>query len=218
MATDSVSDYIQNLNAGNHISCIYRSDKELLSVLVPFFTVGLERRNKCLFTIGIKTQNQIIDTFKEAGVDLSSYVQRGDFVFIKNEDLYLKDGEFNESGVFGLLKNAEADALKQGYSGLFVSGEASWLIENPSAEANFIKYEAAINDFLQNSTIKTLCLYNEIIYGEHTLIEVLRTHPVVYLYDHFVTNKYFAPEENFLPLKKDESDSGKYQKLIASLS
>jgi two-component system, LuxR family, sensor kinase FixL len=217
MHTDDVTKYIENVGIGNHITCIYRDVDELISVLASFFRLGFKAHNKCIYVFDGHTGDQIISELRKVGLDLSEHIGKEDFLFLKKEDVYFKNGTFNSIETVSLIKDVEEAALKAGYKGIWVSGNASWLKEYKAAKSDFIQHEAKMNSLLQDRKINVLCLYNEKMLDPKTLIDVLRTHPHVYLYDHFVNNKYFAVSDNFSPLGNISSPTEKYKKLISAL-
>jgi hypothetical protein len=213
-----VSEYIEGIGTGNHISCVYRSDEELFSFLVPYFSIGLQNNNKCAYILGEQTADIVLNKFKNFGIDLSLNIENGSFLFIKKEDIYLRGGYFYPETAIQMAKKIELDALKEGYGGLWISGDASWIMDYRSMESDYIKYEANINTAVQNSTINAVCLYNELLFDKNILIEVLRTHPHLYLYNHFVTNNYYAVDEDFSPLKHTKHADEEYEKLISAFN
>jgi two-component system, sensor histidine kinase PdtaS len=215
MDTSSTTKYIEELAEGSHITCIYKNDDQLFSLLALFFTQGFKKHKKCICVLKEEPFEETIRSFKEFGLDLAPHIKIGDFLFVKEKDFYLKNGKFNLDDVLIRAKKAETDALRNGYSGLYVSGNALWLNDNMKLESEFISYEAKVNLALQGSKINAICPYQEQLFDKTILIEMLRTHPIVYLYDRFVPNTYFAWSEDFLPLKHIASPEEEYRKLIA---
>ncbi len=217
MSDDCFNEYFQSDSSGNHISCIYRTDAELFSLLVPFFTAGLQKRNRCVYITSEHTSERIIDAFDLMGLNLSDYIENGDFIFLNHTQVYTHDGNFQADSVISSVLRTESSAIHEGYAGLWVTGNGSWLQEHTQVTSDFMKYEAKVNSAIQETTITAICQYNEQKFPPHVLIDVIRTHPDVYLYDRFLPSKYFAPSDNFIPLAHGDSDREKYEQIIASL-
>lgn len=185
-----------NFDLGNHISFIYRTDQELFSLIIPFFIDGLQKHNKCMYVIGEYSSNEIINAFNDSGFDLLPHILAKDFILTSHKNIYFKDGAFDVKVVTSNLVVAESDALKQGYSGLRIAGSTSWVTKEISIMPEFIKYEKLMNEFIEFSSIIAACLYNESLFNHKILVDVLYSHPSIYLYDKLVKNLYFKSFSN----------------------
>lgn len=193
MDVNSKNTSVNNFNLGSHISCIYRTDKELFSLVIPFFIDGLLKNNKCIFIPGEQSSEEIINAFKEFGFDISPHILAKDFIITSYKDIYLKNDVFDISNTTSNLVNAESNALKQEYSALRYAGSASWITENTLIIPEFIKYERLVNDFIESSFIIAACLYKEPLFKEEVLTNIIYNHPLVYLYDKLIDNSYYSP-------------------------
>ena len=208
---------VQNLTLGDHISCIYRSDDELFSFLIPFYISGLEQHNKCIFALGDEPRGDVMSRYLAAGVDLTPHIEKKEFNFFDAKDLYLVDGHFHEDAVFTAIQKEEEHALQEGYTGLRINGDGMWLGSHVSELSTFLKYEAKVSGFLEGHSVIGACLYKESIFDKHVLVDVLRTHSHVYLYDRLLDNKYFSATDNFIPQRDLQSSVFDYDRMIASL-
>lgn len=217
MSIEEITRYIQNLGNGNHISCIYRGEKELYPILTTFFSLGLKNNYKCLYAPNRETPKHIINRLKEFNLNLEEHIEKGSFVFSTPRDTYLQNDSFNIKKTISTIRDAEIAALNEGYRGLWGAGSASWINDHLLVKDDFICYEAEVNKIIKDSKMNILCLYDEEVLGKDILIEVLRTHPLLYLHNKFVNNSYFAVLDKFAPLEKIHSPEEEYKKLISSL-
>lgn len=218
MDNNQVVKNIQSLELGDHISCIYRTDEELFSLIVPFFITGLQQHNKCIYVFDSHSPEQLTNVFSNFGFDLTTYLEKQDFVFLSKNESYLSDGVFHADAVLATIKNLESQTLKQGYTALRITGDESWVKTNNMSTSAFMKYEARISNAIQDCAIIALCQYRESLFDEKVLIDVLRTHEIVYLYNKFVRCNYYAPSDNFIPLSNDNEFHTNYASIIESLS
>jgi KaiC/GvpD/RAD55 family RecA-like ATPase len=204
-----------NFNPGNHLCCIYKTDNEMLSLIIPFFIDGLKKGNKCIFILGDESQKNIIKAFNDFGFDLSFYLSKKDFEFITHKDIYFKDGVFDATVITSILKDAESEALKQGYSALRVAGSTSlWAIEDTPIIEKLLKYEGVVNEFIDSSYIIATCLYKERSFKEDTLTNIILKHPLVYLSNKLIENTYYTYSSN----KRDETlPKISYEEMIRNL-
>lgn len=216
-ASIDTAEYIRHLNLGDHISCIYRTDKELFSLIVPFFIEGLRQHNKCVYIYDEYTPDKICVIFRDSGFDLEPYILKHEFLFVSKDEIYLKNGAFETNNILENIQEMESNIKAQGYTALRITGDASWLTTHTSIVSDFMKYEAKVNNVIQDDAIIAVCQYKETLFDKQILIDVLRTHPVIYLYDKFVFCKYFAPSDDFIPMANNKSHSVSYSRIIESL-
>lgn len=210
-------EYCASLKPGDHISCIYRTKEELFSLMIPFFAAGLKQHNKCVYVLDDDTQEEIRTALAGAGIDLAPYLSGGQFVFVPKEEVYLKNGTFSARYVTDALLDMESQTLREGYKALRVTGGTSWLQEHTETIPELMNYEANINHAIENRAIIALCQYPEYKFDARLLIDVLRTHPTVYLYDRILTNKFFSPSDHFIPFESTHKDADVYHKMLQTM-
>jgi hypothetical protein len=198
----ATQDAISRLGAGDHLCCIYRDRSEQMPILVPYIIRGLQNNEKCLYIIDESTRQDVFHAFGEAGVDLKAYVASGQCALLTKEETYLKGGSFDPDGMIATLKQAEADAIREGYAGLRVTGEMTWVFARLPGVERLIEYEAKLNLFFPNSRSTAICQYHEDRFEPDVLIEVLHTHPAVVIYGEVCANPYYIPTEDFLSRMK----------------
>ena len=198
----ATQDAINQLGAGDHLCCIYRDRSEQMSIVVPYLIRGLQNNEKCLYILDESTMGDVFRAFGEAGVDLKAHVASGQCALLTKEETYLKGGSFEPDGMIATLKQAEADAIREGYAGLRVTGEMTWVFARLPGVERLIEYEAKLNLFFPNSRSTAICQYHEDRFEPDVLIEVLHTHPAVVIYGEVCANPYYIPTEAFLSRMK----------------
>src|SRR5271157_290963 len=143
---------------GTHFCLFYETRGDLASVLVPFFEVGLKNNEYCACV----TSEPLYDgVFKKAMRDavpgFDEYLDKGHIEFIPYNEWYYEDGNFNLKKAFnGWLKKLQV-ALANGYDGMRVTGNISWLKRENWEE--FIDYENEVNSTIGNSKMLAICTY-----------------------------------------------------------
>lgn len=209
-----LDEYIRNLEMGQHISCIYKSDSQLYSLLVPFVTSALQKNCQFLYITYHETPEEIVAKFKNFGLDLSPYLNQKNLLFVPYSEIYFDGDVFSAPKAISQFLKLEDQSLADGFYGVYLVGGASWLAEHPSAASDLIKYEALINSALLEQQIVAVCTYLESAFSEGVLIEMLRTHPDLFIYDKFVASEYFAASDNFIPLAQTDPLAHQYQNMI----
>jgi signal transduction histidine kinase len=168
-------DLIANLAWGTHGCHFYKTQKDLLDVLVPYFRAGLLNNEFCIWVtskpLGIKTAFR---SLKRALPKLDSFLERGQLEIHPHADWYGGNGPFESRRVLTGWIDKCNEALAKGYEGLRLTGDALWL--NKTTWKEFTDYEAALDKTTSKARIKALCTYalDKCQAGE--IIDVVKNH------------------------------------------
>jgi PAS domain S-box-containing protein len=202
---------LEKIEFGDHLACIYKNKKEQPSIAIPFLLTGLQKNEKCMYIVDENTKQEIIEAFTSA-VDMKKY-RKGQFEVLAKEEAYLKGGFFSPEKMIELLRQNEAKALTEGYSGLRVTGEMTWIFSKLPGVERFIEYEAQLNYFFPGRKCTALCQYNEKKFSPEILLDVIRTHPKIIIYDTVCENLHYLPPEEFFARIKGEIQWNTYEKV-----
>jgi PAS domain S-box-containing protein len=161
---------------GAHFCQFYQTKQDLLDVLVPYFKVGLENNEFCVWvTSEFLTKEEALAALKKAVPGFSVYLKKGQIEIFPYTDWYLKEGKFELKRVLGMWVAKHDEALARGYDGLRVSGNPFW-IDNKKDWDDFTEYEAEINNVIDDYKILVLCTYSLEKCGANEIIDVVATH------------------------------------------
>ena len=137
----------------------------------------------------------MLQALTAAGVDIGKERQRETLRLPTTKDAYLVGGEFDRQAMLDFNRQAEAEALKDGFSGLRLAGEMTWALGPEPGCDRLIEYEALLNHWVANSHTVVLCLYSQSRFDAPCIHDVLRTHPLAFLGDQVCTNPHYEPPE-----------------------
>lgn len=142
---------------GTHLCQFYRTKKDIIEVLVPFFAEGL-RQNECC--IWAASESFICSDAKaalcKAIPNLESYLQRGQLEFVdSNQQMGLSRNFDAEQGLCAWAAK-ETAAMRLGYCGVRIGGDAFWSIHGNGHRR--LDHER-INNFLRGRQILALSTY-----------------------------------------------------------
>jgi len=203
---------VEELKLGEHLCCIYKNKKEQLSI-IPFVLAGLKNNEKCIYILNDNTREEIVQAFKELNIDIEEYINSKQLEFLTKEDTYLKDGYFDPDRMVELLKQSEDMVIKDGYNGLRVLGEMSWGLTKLLGVEKLIEYEAKLNYFLPQGRTAVVCQYDESKFAPEILLDVIRVHPKIILYDSICENPHYIPPDEFFAWKNGETRRGIYERI-----
>jgi len=151
-----------------------------------------------------------LDVAKRAlGIGAQDYLVKGQFVFFTSNDIYLKDGYFDPDRMISLLKTSEKTALKEGFAGIRVTGEMTWILSKLPGTERFMEYENKLNEFFPGSKASAICQYSESKFDKKILIGVIETHPKVGIDGLFYNNNFYI--EPSAVSSKDELNGMDYK-------
>jgi hypothetical protein len=109
--------------------------------------------------------------------DLHAYIKKNQFEFLSHEDVYLNSGVFNPHAVLAFYLKKEKEVLSRGFSGLCVSGDASWTQEGDWDKLN--AYEKRADKFISQRKIKALCTYSAEKFNMNNMFSLSFSHDLI---------------------------------------
>jgi PAS domain S-box-containing protein len=188
---------IDELKPGDHLCCLYETDKEHKAVLTPYMRFGLENNEKVFYIVDTHTSDSVLDYLRDDGVQVESYLNSGQLVILTVNESYMKGGVFDPDSMINMLSEETEKALKEGYAALRVTGEMSWALKGLPGSERLIEYEAKVNEFFPNHKALAICQYDMGLFQPEILLNVLLTHPIVVIGTHIYENFYYMPPEKY---------------------
>ena len=167
---------IKEIPYGVHMCHFYGGRDELAAALVPYFAAGLRANERCIWIAA-----QPLDAahaklaLMEASVDVAAALARGALVVRDFQEWYSEGERLRGVEVVRYWLAEEDRALADGYAGLRITGNVSFL--TPETWATFMDYEEAVNRTFAGRRIVTLCTYpRHGCGGASQLLEVVHRH------------------------------------------
>jgi len=187
-----LKEQIKELNIGDHAGFFYEHKKQWLDVIVTFISEGLKKKEKVVYIADEHTIEELRQDFLSEGLDLSQAESTGQFIFLKSEETYLRDGYFDPERTVEMLKKFTEDAIKEGYTASRFTGEMTWELKNITVTEKQLEYEAILNkDLFAKYPCLAICQYNMTKFTPDILRRVLHNHPVVIFGDMVMQNFFY---------------------------
>jgi signal transduction histidine kinase len=200
-AEETVGDPCQQfarLQPGDHICLIYENLEEQVAAFVPFLKVGLARGERCAYVVDDRSEEEVVGILAAHGIDVERERSQGALVFLAKRDAYLRSGCFVPEEMIDFLARSEAEALEAGFTGLRITGEATWALGPEPGCKHLIQYEALLGRFFPHSRVLAICQYNRRRFPPELIQDVLRTHPVVAIRGEVHANIFYEGPELML--------------------
>ncbi len=197
---------IARLRRGDHLCLLPEDAAEQAATVVPFLERGLASGERCLYIADHHDCGAAEEALDRAGVAVGQEKERGALVCLTARETYLRGGRFEPGAMVDLLRQAEQQALDDGFVGLRLAAEMSWAADlpagSPGADAATCEaltdFEALLNRFLRGSHTIALCQYGRRRFAPETLQQVLRTHPLAVIGEQVCPNSFYEPPEMVL--------------------
>ena len=166
---------ISQIPYGTHMCHFYEVREDLVAALVPFFAAGLASNERCIWITAepLGAEDARVELAK-AGLDVYAAIRSGALTVRDYSEWYRDAGDLQSRAVAALWLAEEARALKAGYHGLRISGNASFV--TPETWPDFMDYEEIVHRAFQGRRIISLCTYHRERCEPEEMPEVIRRH------------------------------------------
>jgi hypothetical protein len=166
---------IRDIPYGVHMCHFYERREDLAAALVPFFLAGLRNRERCIWiTAEPLRAADARRALRDAGFDVDAALAAGALTIRDFSAWYAENENLKGNQVVELWLAEEQRALADGYRGLRITGNVTFL--KPADWPVFMEYEALVNQAFQGRRIVTLCTYSSRDCGAAEMLDVVHRH------------------------------------------
>ena len=140
-------------------SCHFYSDRQqLIDALVPFVLAGLQANERCLIIASAPLPaRDLVRELRQSWDGVEEALHSGALRVLDFDRWYLDTSGLKSEDLVQVWLREEEQALADGYSGLRVSGNISFL--TPETWPAFMAYEKSVSTNFSNRRIVALCSY-----------------------------------------------------------
>jgi hypothetical protein len=142
----------------------------------------LEQNFRCLYLNSPTMVAGMRSYLAAAGVDVAAETAKASLV-MSSERSHLEDGRrFNVDSMMEALEEALQQALKDGYAGLWATGDMTWEFGPEQGCAKLLEYEMRLEEmFDRYPQLTGICQYHVDTLPEVVGCEALAVHPAVFV-------------------------------------
>jgi PAS domain S-box-containing protein len=163
---------------GTHIGVLYRNRQELAESVICFIRRGLERNACCVWVtstpLNVSGAERVL---RKSVPELGSYLDSSRIILQDYREVYQGGEGFDPATVVNHWIAAEEWALEQGYDGLFLISNTSWL-EKGNWEP-FTRFEAAFHGIIKSRRIIAMNTYSLRKCGIAAIMDVATGHDFI---------------------------------------
>jgi DcmR-like sensory protein len=192
-----------DLGGQRHICAFFNSKDEEQRVLRSFIKEGLERGEKAFHVIDPELREQHLKLLAEGGINVHQAIDTGQLEVRRWQDAYLRGDHFDQHAMLALIEDVLPSADTAGYPLTRLVAHMEWaLLDKPGVD-DLVEYETRLNYVLPKYDDPVICTYDLSKFGANTVMDIIRTHPVVIIGGVLQENPFFVPPDQFLLEIKD---------------
>jgi hypothetical protein len=182
-----------------HVCGFFNSDEEEYRVLLPFIKGGFECGDKALHVVNPEQREDHLQRLAAAGIDTTAAEQSGQFELRTNTEAYLRDGRFDQDRMLEVFEQVASGNVKGRFPLSRIVCRMDWVVDRGSYVDDVVEFESRVNDVWSRHDDAVICTYRLGKFGGDTVIDILRTHPMVIVGGTLQQNPFFVPPQDFLP-------------------
>jgi MEDS: MEthanogen/methylotroph, DcmR Sensory domain len=186
------------LGEARHVCAFFNSDDEEYRVLLPFIKGGFECGDKAVHVVNPDQRRDHLQRLAAAGIDLTAAQQSGQLELRSNTETYLREGRFDQDRMLEVFEQLATGNAPGGFPLSRIVCRMDWAAEGGSYVDDVVEFEAHVNDVWRRHDDAVICTYHLAKFGGETVIDIMRTHPMVIIGGILQQNPFFVTPEEFL--------------------
>src|ERR1700689_1624811 len=186
------------LGETRHVCAFFNNDEEEYRVLLPFIKDGLESGDKAVHVLNPEQRQDHLQRLTAAGIDPAAAQQSGQLELRINTEVYLPDGRFDQDRMLQVFEQLASGNAKGGFPLSRICCRMDWAVEDRSYVDDLIEFESRVNDGGRRHADAVICTYHLSKFGGDTVIDIMRTHPMIIIGGILYENPFFVAPEVFV--------------------
>jgi hypothetical protein len=186
------------LAENRHVCAFFNNDEEEYRVLLPFIKDGFESGHKAVHVVNPDQRSEHLRRLSETGIDFQTAEQRGQFDLKINNEIYLQDGRFDQDRMLSSFEKIASGNAAGDYPLSRIVCRMDWAAEGKSHIHDLIEFESRVNHVWDHHEDAVICTYHLGKFGGDTVIDIMRTHPMIIIGGTLQRNPFFVPPAEFL--------------------
>ena len=191
------------LRQRRHVCAFFNSDEEAYHVLLPFIADGFSCGHKAVHLLNPGERANHVARLSQAGIDTQAAEKSGQLELGTNTDAYLSQGRFDQDRMIEVFTALASGNVRGAYPLSRIVCHMDWAAEGRSHIDDLIEFEARVNDVWCQHDDVVICVYDLAKFGGDTVVDIMRSHPLVIIGGILHENPFFVPPAQFLQELRD---------------
>jgi hypothetical protein len=181
-----------------HVCAFFNSEEEEYRVLLPFIRDGFACGHKAVHVVNPDQRSEHLERLVAAGIDSAAAERTGQFELRTNRETYLREGRFDQDRMLHAFEQIASGNASGGFPLSRIVCRMDWAAEGHSYLNDLIEFESRINHIWEHHDDAVICTYRLGKFGGETVIDIMRTHPMIIIGGILQRNPFFVPPAEFL--------------------
>jgi hypothetical protein len=181
-----------------HVCAFSSSDDEEYRVLLPFIKHGFECGDKAVHVVNPGQHRNHLERLSAAGIDTAAASEKGQFELRTSTETYLCDGHFDQDRMLQVFEQLASDNEHGRFPLSRIVCHMEWAAEGRAHVDDLIEFESRVNDVWCHHDDAVICTYDLAKFGGDTVVDIMRTHPMIIIGGILQQNPFFVPPQEFL--------------------
>jgi hypothetical protein len=187
-----------SLDEERHVCAFFNNDEDEYRVLLPFIKDGFDCGDKAVHIVNPDQRHDHLRRLASAGIDATAVQLSGQLEIRTNTDTYLRDGDFDQDRMLGAFEQLANDIATEGFPLGRIVCHMDWAVDNRSHVDDLVEFESRVNEVWRQRDDVVICTYDLAKFGGDTVIDIMRTHPMIIIGGILQQNPFFVRPEEFL--------------------
>jgi hypothetical protein len=181
-----------------HVCAFFNSEDEGYRVLLPFIKDGFQCGHKAVHVVNPDQRSNHLQRLTAAGIDPVAAEQSGQLELRINTETYLQDGRFDQDRMLAAFEQLASGNSKGRFPLSRIVCHMEWVAGNRSQIDDLVEFESRVNDVWSRHDDAVVCVYDLAKFEASTVIDIMRTHPMVIIGGILQQNPFYVPPQEFL--------------------
>jgi MEDS: MEthanogen/methylotroph, DcmR Sensory domain len=186
------------LGEQRHVCAFFNSADEQYDALLPFIKDGFACGHKAVHVVNPGGGKDHLQRLTAAGIDTTTTQRSGQLDLKINVEAYLEEGRFDQDRMLGVFEQLASGNDDGRYPLSRIVCQMDWAADSRSLIDNLVEFESRVNDVWHHHEDAVICVYDLAKFGGNTVIDIMRTHPMVIIGGILQSNPFYVPPEEFL--------------------
>ncbi|HEY1601023.1 MAG TPA: MEDS domain-containing protein [Pirellulales bacterium] len=186
-----------------HVCAFFNSADEEYRVLMPFIKDGFDCGHKAVHVVNPDRRHNHLQRLAAAGIDATAAQRSGQLELRSNVESYIQHGRFDQDRMIEEFEHLASGNDKAGFPLSRIICHMDWAAEGGSHIDNLVEFESRVNEVWRRHEDAVICVYDLAKFGGDTVIDIMRTHPMVIVGGILQHNPFYVPPEEFLRERRE---------------
>jgi hypothetical protein len=186
------------LREERHVCAFFNSEDDEYRVLLPFIKDGFDCGHKAVHVINPGQHDDHLCRLTAAGIDTTAAQECGQLELKTNSEAYLRNGIFDQDRMLAVFEQLASGGSNRGFPLSRIVCHMDWAAEGRPYVDDLVEFESRVNDVWRRHDDAVICVYDLAIFGGDTVVDIMRTHPMIIIGGILQQNPFYAPPVEFL--------------------